>query len=96
MAIAREDVVCKQRERTMAPGRGRFVLVPRFDARWAIIDREFKYDVVVFCASCDEAEIILTALNREIPRRAKRMSGPATSYRAQPRPVVVFACSFSR
>ncbi|HEV2188666.1 MAG TPA: hypothetical protein VGR70_15760 [Stellaceae bacterium] len=48
--------------------------MPRFDARWAIIDREFKYDVVVFCASREEAEIILTALNREVPSRVKRWS----------------------
>ena len=58
----------------MAPGRGRFVLVPRFDRRWAIIDREFKYNVVVFCSDRNEAEIILAALNREVPSRVKRWS----------------------
>jgi hypothetical protein len=62
------------RQRPEAGGRGRFILMPRFDARWAIIDREFKYDVVVFCSDRNEAEIILAALNREVPSRVKRWS----------------------
>jgi hypothetical protein len=69
-------------ERLNSSWRGRFLLLPRFDARWAIVDRDFKYDVVVFCHARDDAEIILAVLNREVPSGVRRMSRSCISVRS--------------
>jgi hypothetical protein len=63
---------------TREPAKGarsdRFVLLRCFDERWAIIDTDSKYTVVVFCPDEEEARAMLRALNIEVPRRTRRTS----------------------
>jgi hypothetical protein len=73
-AAIRRGAAAERGERLSGSWRDRFVLLPRFDKRWAVIDREFKYDVVVFCHDRNDAEIIRAALNREISHRGSRTS----------------------
>jgi|HubBroStandDraft_6_1064221.scaffolds.fasta_scaffold405601_2 hypothetical protein len=53
---------------------GRFVLLRCFDERWAIIDTEAEFAVVVYCPDEDEARAMLAALNIKVPRRTRRAS----------------------
>jgi hypothetical protein len=73
-AAIRRGAGTERGERLNGSSSDRFVVLPRFDKRWAIIDREFKYDVVVFCHDRNSAEIIRAALNREILHRGSRTS----------------------
>lgn len=52
----------------------RFALLRCFDQRWAIIDTEGEFAVVVFCPDEEEARAMLAALNIELPRRTSRTS----------------------
>jgi hypothetical protein len=53
----------------------RFILLPCAHQRWAIVDREFSYGVVLFCPGPEQAEPILAALNKDLPSGIRRALG---------------------
>jgi len=57
----------------------RFDLLRRFDNRCAIIDRKRDNEIIVFCASEEEALPILAALNDEVKWRRAKKPTPARS-----------------
>jgi len=52
----------------------RFLLLPCVDQRWAIVDRDLSFGVVLFCPSRHEGEPILSALNKDLPSGTRRGS----------------------
>jgi hypothetical protein len=72
--FARSDPSAATCESAKGTYSDRFVLLRCFDERWAIIDTEAKFAVVVYCPDEEEARAMLAALNIEVPRRTSRTS----------------------